>query len=162
MLQIEWAKKRSDLAPFKEKLEKNKKEFDNKEKEYYDINKFLTYDYQKLYSKYIEPLKQKIPAIDYLDGVWTFEGKAIESLSKSETMRLALDIKKVQGIDSDIIVIDNAELFDPETAKELQLNQQGATYIFTKVDKPFDIEGSKKIELESNEPVEETKYEIKI
>ena len=161
LLEIQIAKRKEEIQPLKNKAEKHKEIYKEKEAEYYNINGFLQDEYKKLYGRYIDPLKEKIPSLDYKDGVWLYEGNSIQSLSKSETMRLALDIKRSQGLESDIVVMDNAELFDEDIAKGLELNQEGTTYFLTKVGLPFDMEGTK-TPMVKPVPMEENMDDLKI
>ena len=130
------------IQPLENKAKESEKKVKELSEEYSKINGFLQNKFDALYSYYSKEITDKIPEVSFDKGEWLFEGKKISSLSSSEAMRLGLRIISLDAKNS-IVVVDNSELFDPETAKALSLSNEGASYILTKVGDPHDIEGSK-------------------
>ena len=117
--QINAREKLEESRIFEERYEEKKKEFVDKETEYAEINKFLREEYNNLFGKYILEIQLSLPKVGFKDGEWTYEGNPIKTLSRSETMRIGLDLIKAQGLKDNVICVDNFEMFDKKTASEL-------------------------------------------
>ena len=129
------------LEPLKERVKEADKVAKALKEDYEIVDNFLQKAFNNLYAVYVKEIKDKIPGISFSNG-WKYEGNPIDSLSSSEAMRLGLAIIKALS-NSPIIVIDNSELFDEATAKSLDLNGKGTSYLLTKVGEAFDIPSGK-------------------
>ena len=135
-------------ALFEEKKEEALKKFNEKEAEYADINKYLRQEYDKLYGQYVAEIQMEIPSIDFKDGEWTYDGKNVKTLSSSEKTRMGLDLIAIEKRKHNIILLDNFEKFDKETASKLGFEKSEGTAVFAfKVDPPNEGLKSKVINL---------------
>lgn len=91
--------------------------------------------------------------MSFTEGVWRYRGLDVKNLSRSETIDLSLKLIEAQGKTSNVVVVDNAEMFDKETIKRLSLNTKGTSFLLMKVGEAFNIEGSKTIELKKQEEI---------
>lgn len=148
--EIEAGKLTQKQVTFKEKLDKRLSDFKAKDDEYKKINNFLQKEFDKLYNDYLSIIEKKIPELKYKDGDWSYRAIKIDDLSKSEFMGLALKVIHAQARKSNIVLLDNVEMFDEQTIKELDIQTKGTTFMLMKVGKPFDIE-SKVVELEKKD-----------
>ena len=137
---ISASKKKKQCKEIKDMLLHYRRRTETQRIKYKKINKFLQEDFIKLFSKYIDPIKEKVNGIDFKEGDWLYKGVSIDNLSRAETLDLALKLIEAQDRDSNIVCIDNAEMFDKETIKKLSLNKEGTSFILMKVGKEFDIE----------------------
>lgn len=142
ILEIKISEMINESKKLKDNLDEYERDFNLKESKYSEINSFLQNDFCNLYGKYIKSIQKQIPEIDFQEGNWLYKGKNIETLSRSETMTLALQLVEAQGRDSNIVAVDNAEMFDDETAGILSIKTPGTTFCLFKVGEPFNLESS--------------------
>lgn len=121
--------------------DKNKM-FKEKEKEYYEINRFLKEDYDFLYSPYLSEMEKRVSGFSFAGGEYRYNGNRIADLSSGESLQLAIKIIESQDLKSNIVCIDNAECLDDDNIRELNLNKVGTNYIVLKVGQPFPIQSS--------------------
>lgn len=125
------------MRQLKSKSDERYKQFLEKEQEYTDANRLLRNEFNGFYAEYLEHIKKHIPNLGFSDGIWTYKEKNIDTLSSSEMMTLALELLSCQDNKSNIICIDNAEMFDPETIKKIAIHTEGTVYFLMKVGEKF-------------------------
>ena len=123
-------KEKDQALTLKEK-EKEKAEELHKNMDY-----IVKEDFKKFKLKVLEPIKNKIPEIDFNeDGQFVVNGKSIDELSESETIDLAM---KFMNLDkkSNLVAIDGAECLDKETIDKINWGDKDIILIRV-ADKPL-------------------------
>lgn len=80
-----------------------------------------------------------IAGLTYVDGEFFVDGVAVDHLSSSKALKLAIGVARKMAKKHKLICIDGAELLDEETYKTLhaEIEGDGFTYFLTKVGDPF-------------------------
>ena len=113
---IDMARQADRLKLLSSDLVGQKKQADEKEKEWKAFDHLIKKQLPVLQKKILAPIKEKVPGLEIEEGEWTYEGKPIDTLSGSEVLRLSLKLMALQE-DSNLLLINEGECMDEESFK---------------------------------------------
>lgn len=122
-------------------------------------------DLDRVVTELSGPVKQRlmasvempIPGLTYADGKFLVDGVAVDNLSTSKAMRLALGIARKHAKKTRIICIDGAEALDEVTWAALreEMEGDGFTYFVTRVGRAFaGSRGDRVVEMKEGQVVQ--------
>lgn len=142
LAQLELADKEIDAA---EATERSKKMIDDMESEFQSAEAFaeaidmrVTALGGKVKKDLMTAAEMPVAGLQYVDGVFWVDGVAVDNLSTSATIRLAVAVARKISKKAKVICIDGAEQLDPQTweAFMAEIKDDGFTYFVTKVGSP--------------------------
>lgn len=99
------------------------------------LNKLLGEVRQSLMAK----IQMPVPGLEYLNGKFTLDGYALDDLSTSQMIRLAVAIIKNLSGETKLICIDGAESLDEKAYRTLheEIEKDDFVYVLTRVGEPL-------------------------
>lgn len=110
----------------------------------------------ELKKKMLAEVDMPIEGLEFLDGEFTLHGSALDLLSSSAALKLAIAIARKLAKRTKLICIDGAEMIDDENFLILsaEIANDGFTYFITRVGEPIKVDGQKIFRMENGGAVE--------
>lgn len=105
--------------------------------------------------KLMASAEMPVPGLEFRNGEFYVDGIAVDNLSSSRALKLAIGVARKLSKKTKVICIDGAELLDEENYAVLrsEIDGDGYTYFFTRVGAPFDgSAGDQVIEMKEGAP----------
>lgn len=142
---VKKAREAERLKVVQKELEDQKKEADEKEKEWKAFDMLVKKAFPALQNKILQPITKLIPGFVIKDGQFTYNGIPIDSLSGSEVISLSMKLMALEE-NSNLLLINEAEAMDPDSIKDANFDDFSSVIIARVGDKPLKGWNSVKME----------------
>ena len=111
---IQKAREVDRIKSVEKELKGQKEEADKVEKEWKAFDYLIKKGLPILQQRILAPIKEKVPGLEIKEGIFTYKGIPLDTLSGSEVVQLSLKLMALQE-NANILLINEAECMDEES-----------------------------------------------